>query len=360
MHIDRAKDTLKCYKCSGNHTISQCEAFKTLWVQERWELVKADQLSFSCLRKGHCTLKCHSKRRCSVNGCQRYHSQLLHSGVPASQALCQVSTSNVPAQPLLICLANYTNQQLFKMLPVNIYGPDGKREIIVMFDEGSSISIMEERLAKMIGAKGVLHPLTLQWYDNKVVTEKSYEINIEVRNCASNERFALRDVYTVNNLNLPEQSLSKEDFGHLRNPPLMNYHESKPGLLIGLTHAYLSATTTNVKADNESPLAAKTPLGWVAYGPTKSPSNSNPRVMLVKDCQQLHTLVSEYFASDSFGTNVSSVNLESEDEHARLILDTTTKRVGKHYETGLLWKTFPPKLPHSKIMAEKRLLSVER
>ncbi|XP_036347224.1 uncharacterized protein LOC118756578 [Rhagoletis pomonella] len=359
MHIERA---IECYNCSGNHSVFQCEQFKKMGVQDRWELVKTLQLCFSCLRKGHCTLKCRSRKRCNVNGCQRYHNPLLHGEEAKTQPVLKATQTNETAQPILNCrLTQSTCGQLFKMLPVNIYGPNGKREVLAMFDEGSSISIMEEKVAKQIGAKGKARPLTLQWYDDKVVTEQALKLNIEIENRLDMTKFLLKDVFTVKELNLPEQSLQKEDFEHLKHLPLINYHAAKPVLLIGLKHAYLGATSTAVQAGIDSPIAIKTPLGWVAYGPTKSPLAVSPRVMLIKGYQQLQNLVEEYFATDSFGTNPVSLKLESEeDERARLILEQTTRRVGDQFECGLLWKGYPTNLPSSRAMAERRLMSVER
>lgn len=277
MHINRAKDTLKCYHCSGSHMMAQCESFKSIGVRDRWELVKTQQLCFSCLRKGHCTQKCRSRRRCEVNGCQRYHNQLLHNDEAADQVPRRVTQSDVAVQPLLNCRVTQSSQGLlFKMLPVNIYGPEGKRQVLAMFDEGSSVSIMEAGVADMIGAKGDVHPLTLQWYDDKMVTEQASKVAIEIENCTNKNRFALKDVYTVKTLNLPEQSLRKENFDHLKDLPILNYYRAKPVLLIGLKHVHLGATTAIVQTSSDSPLAAKTPLGWVAYGPTKFPSPFNP------------------------------------------------------------------------------------
>ncbi|XP_036343348.1 uncharacterized protein LOC118752550 [Rhagoletis pomonella] len=174
MHINRAKETLKCYHCSGSHMIAQCVSFKSIGVQDRWELVKTKQLCFSCLRKGHCTQKCRSRRKCEVNGCQRYHNQLLHNEEAADQAPRRVTQLDAAVQPLLNCRVTQSSQGLlFKMLPVNIYGPDGKREVLAIFGEGSSVSIMETGVANLIAAKGDVHPLMLQWYADKMVTEQA-------------------------------------------------------------------------------------------------------------------------------------------------------------------------------------------
>ncbi|XP_036341132.1 uncharacterized protein LOC118750502 [Rhagoletis pomonella] len=247
------------------------------------------------------------------------------------------------------------------MLPVNIYGPNGKFAVLAMFDEGSAITILEEAVAKRIGVKGQCHPLTLQWYGDRVVTEQSFKVSLEIAGCSSNKRFTLRDVRTVKNLNLPVQSFTKDDFEHLRELPLQDYPSTKPVLLIGLNQAHLGVTTTIVQVDIGSPLAAKTSLGWVAYGPTKLASTSSLRVLHMREWQHLHQLVSDYITTDNYGFNPASVKLESDaDKHAKSILEATTRIIGKRYETGLLWKMFPPHFPSSREMAERRLLSVER
>lgn len=56
----------------------------------------------------------------------------------------------------------------------------------------------------------------------------------------------------------------------------------------------------------------------------------------------------------------STIRLESaEDRRARKILETTTKRVGERFETGLLWKVDDVRFPESFNMAMKRLRSLE-
>jgi hypothetical protein len=49
-----------------------------------------------------------------------------------------------------------------------------------------------------------------------------------------------------------------------------------------------------------------------------------------------------------------------DDKKAMQILESTTRKVGNRYETGLLWKSDDIVLPNNKVMAEKRLESLER
>lgn len=74
----------------------------------------------------------------------------------------------------------------------------------------------------------------------------------------------------------------------------------------------------------------------------------------------LHTMVKEYFATDSFGVQPSTTIRESsENVRARQIPKSTTRHINGRYESGLLWRHDKVAFPDSFPMAEKRLVSVE-
>ncbi|XP_067632686.1 uncharacterized protein [Eurosta solidaginis] len=68
----------KCLYCKSNHNLSQCEKFKNMDCSDRWSFVKANHLCFSCLRPGHSTINCNTRRECGLEFCRRYHNRLLH------------------------------------------------------------------------------------------------------------------------------------------------------------------------------------------------------------------------------------------------------------------------------------------
>ena len=78
---------VKCYISEADHKVSDCPTLKDSSVAERFELVKAKRLCFSCLRKGHTTRECRSKKRCERNGCQRNHHHLLHNDPPVASSV---------------------------------------------------------------------------------------------------------------------------------------------------------------------------------------------------------------------------------------------------------------------------------
>ena len=130
------------------------------------------------------------------------------------------------AQSILNChLPN--SSQLFEVIPIKLHGPRGSIEIFAMFDDGSSISILDESIAKQLGLQGNLQPLQLQWYGEQIHTEMSTRVSLEISGQDLN-KFKLKNVCTIKNLNLPVQSFSKGRFPHLEFIPLIDYNNVKP------------------------------------------------------------------------------------------------------------------------------------
>ena len=58
---------LRCWLCSKNHKIAECNHFVTLSVDERLRLVKINKLCFNCLSNSHIRNNCKSKVFCKVD-----------------------------------------------------------------------------------------------------------------------------------------------------------------------------------------------------------------------------------------------------------------------------------------------------
>lgn len=179
----------------------------------------------------------------------------------------------------------------------------------------------------------------------------------------------MSEVYTVENLGLPEQSLDveklSEEFKHLRRVPVKSFQRAIPGLLIGLSNSHLLTTTKLREGKQREPIAAKTRIGWVVCGRVQRGDEQfqHRQMHICTDTSEhnLHDYVREFFSVESLGIAVAP-NLEgSEDQRARKILEETTVRTesGK-FETGLLWKQDRIEFPDGRPMAERRLRCLER
>ncbi|KAG5880499.1 hypothetical protein JTB14_010091 [Gonioctena quinquepunctata] len=79
--------------------------------------------------------------------------------------------------------------------------------------------------------------------------------------------------------------------------------------------------------------------------------------MLTPD-EELHNMVEEIFFIENAGY---CENKESSmDEKSEILIEKTTKRIGKMWQTGLLWQNENIKLPGNKFSAMKRLKQTER
>lgn len=68
----------------------------------------------------------------------------------------------------------------------------------------------------------------------------------------------------------------------------------------------------------------------------------------------------QHFTLESVGVSADRTPEPDEDRRARCILEETTKRTSKGFETGLLWRTVSVELPNSYPMAVRRLECFER
>ncbi|XP_073821841.1 uncharacterized protein [Musca autumnalis] len=248
--------------------------------------------------------------------------------------------------------------KLFKVVPIKLYGPSGYLKAYAMFDEGSSISLIDENTARLLGLKGKYSDLTLQWYGEKVVKEKSFRVSCQIEGTHDKAvRYELKNVHTVNELRLPVQSFSKSQHPGLASLPVEEYVDATPVILLGLDNAFLGVPS-DVK-EFENLIALQSKLGWLIYGGTGY-TNNQPTVLHLKD-DVLHNVVQEFISNENFGTNPDIVPLVSDDDQKAMnIMESTTKKTGDRFEIGLLWKEYPPIMPNSLQMAQKRLITIEK
>ena len=79
----------------GQHPFWTCEKFKSMKVNERRQQVQKFRLRFNCLRPGHMSKDCKS-RKWSVPSCGRRHYRLLHSNGLKKETTKNISDATTP------------------------------------------------------------------------------------------------------------------------------------------------------------------------------------------------------------------------------------------------------------------------
>ncbi|XP_065354638.1 uncharacterized protein LOC135949103 [Calliphora vicina] len=371
-----------CFKCKQSHYLNQCAKFKGISMAERWKFVKYNHLCFSCLHTGHNSLNCNNRRQCGLDRCAKYHNRLLHENRiidgndddNRNVVQCQNDSDgtlgtvdeNGSSNNTLVTtiVGNYSNKEtLFKFLPVQLKGPNGCVNVIAFIDNGSKISLLEEKVAKQIGLQGPKGNLSLGWIGGKTSNEISTTINLEISSMAEdNCSFQMRNVRTTRSLQLPPQSLHIDKFK--RKFPLLNdividdYFDAIPKLLIGLPHTSLVRQFGIINLDKNFAVH-QTKLGNILFGSNEEVMEATVCVIDFQNFGDVQQQVSEYFSLENFGMKAAEPVISEDYKRAEEILEGTTVRKGIHYETGLLWKQSDFEFKESFPVALKRLLGVE-
>uniref|UniRef100_A0A182HS04 Uncharacterized protein n=1 Tax=Anopheles arabiensis TaxID=7173 RepID=A0A182HS04_ANOAR len=152
--------------------------------------------------------------------------------------------------------------------------------------------------------------------------------------------YKLSEVHTVKELALPEQSVNVAQltarYTHLRGLQFESYAYAVPRILIGIDNCNITRTLKTVDASCNEPVASKTRLGWVVYGPcsvaSAKPSPSN------------RSFSGHPFHALSCFTPVRPLR-PRDDERALAILERETN--GQRYEMRPLWPYDSVNLPYN-------------
>lgn len=342
----------QCVVCGELHKIAHCSIFKDLPSADKWDIVKSKNLCRICLGKHR--RRCWFSKECGINGCTVQHNALLH-------------TDETTTEGTVSSLNSHKNQgeSYFRIVPVTLYGESKSIKIYALMDDGSTLTLLEQEVADALGIQGVSDPLCLRWTgDVSRYEDSSQRLSLRISSILPNSKIhPISNVYTVKNLNLLPETMDvdkiKSQFSHLKNIPLSGYRDVIPSMIIGVNNPNLISSIRTREGAWQQPVAVKTRLGWTIFG---GGSTFCTRLNLHKcNCENLHSLVNQYFSDESIAITAPSIPPMSEDEkRAIYTLENTCEFNNGHYEVGLLWKTDFPVLPNSLGTAIKRLQCLQR
>lgn len=256
-----------------------------------------------------------------------------------------------------------------KMIPVDVYGPNGSTRILALLDEGSTVSLIDANIAGSIGANGKEESLILETVGGKIIEKKdSRRMDLKIKGAQRRDKKTLKGVRTVENLKLSPQYVDKktiEECSHLKN--MMSellYEKESPSLLIGQDNWDLIISRKILKGKRNEPVASLTSLGWVLHG---CHSGAAAPVNYVNHCraanneeENIEKIIKHHFELDAIGIQQRRPSNDA-DGRALEILEKTTKQLPDgRYESGLLWKKDDEKLPNNYSQAHNRLLGIEK
>ncbi|CAG7818241.1 unnamed protein product, partial [Allacma fusca] len=212
-----------CWCCkSSEHKISECSDFKQKKINARWQLVLQNKLCICCLSGGHRASACLKKISCGIDKCKKEHNKLLHNHNPTKK---EEKSSD------LVAHASHEESKVsLRILPVVLTGPLGKVSTVALLDEGSTLTLIDAKVAEALGTCGPTVPLCLSWTNGiNRKEEESQRVTVKVSSEKSGSKsYTMRNVRTIEDLALPIHHLNmerlREEWPHLNKIPFKSIH----------------------------------------------------------------------------------------------------------------------------------------
>ncbi|XP_074040766.1 uncharacterized protein [Leptinotarsa decemlineata] len=348
--VTLATSKKSCICCKKNvHHLTECSEFKSMPVDGRWSIITENKICFSCLSFYHNLKQC--RKRKTIN-----------------------EANNVDDSAIVGTNSHVFNNKsvLLKILPVVVTCRNKTAETYALLDDASTISLIDEEFANYLGLDGPIQSLSLQWTNDDLFHQQndSKVVSFTISSKDNGPNFQMRHVRTTK-LSLPSQIV---DFDKIRmkypyiQDKISPLKDAQPRILIGQDNWPLLVNRKLISGPWNGPALSKTLLEWVIHGNLDVSSRNEHIVCHISthdlrnekdDLDILHEMVKENWKLETV-QSMSDKVLSIEDKRAQHILDTTMKRSGERFETGLLWKKDNIVLPESRTNALKRLNYIER
>ncbi|CAG4946653.1 unnamed protein product [Parnassius apollo] len=199
-----------CPMFQGGHFLVDCQKFQKTSVQDRWATVKKSHVCFKCLQEKH-------RKRAAP--CKRWHHHLLH--VESEDRTSGEKKAQEEVASVMTSVNAVNNARAYlKIVPGEIFGPKGSKRILALMDEGSTVSLIDKKVAEEVGAQSNREELVIGTVGGRQIKKKdSQTLDLVVKRIHRGSKKTLKRVRTINELNLAPQFLEKkriEESQHLK------------------------------------------------------------------------------------------------------------------------------------------------
>lgn len=163
-HLESEKTKYICKQCNQNHSLRNCNHFKSLSVNERIKYVYANKFCANCLSSTHFKTKCTSEKAC--NKCHQRHHTMLHLEANERKGTFhraqERQTSSDPAEPSTSgnqgpavnrVQAHFAQNEGTTILPTALIDIDHAGELFTiraLLDAGSEKSFITKRIQQTL------------------------------------------------------------------------------------------------------------------------------------------------------------------------------------------------------------------
>ena len=361
--------------CKTNHPPWVCSTFKALPVSKRKELISESKRCFRCLAAGHRKKDCPNVRRCGLNGCDsNEHSRYLHDDGPPKPANPE-NDQRVQTAENTTHTTRQADHVSLMVLPAVIKNGNKSLEVNVMLDNCSTGSYVSEAAAEELMLEGDNQELIISGTGGSEVRKRSRQVEVIVANLDNKFSASLQaNVLDTISGDTPafEWSKLKTKWPHLQSIPFQNVAKRHQiDVLIGSDNPIFHHVVREVHGEApKDPIARKTSLGWVCFGPTlteefrrksRSYFTRTFRTNQIEERGPSDDVLRQFWELEAIGIRDETERELTPDEKAAVAQVTETSRFkNDRYEIGIPWKRGEPHLVNNYEMALKRLKTQEQ
>ena len=281
---------LPCVFNDGNCQLFHCPTFKAKTAGERLETVYQLNLCRNCLGANHRANNCHSNSNCRAQRCGQRHNTMLHDAksrygrtvTSIIQTNSQLNKSRGNGKSFAVInnkdttttkhtAAATKTKNLLYVMPVILHDKENKVRTYAFIDPGSSLTILLSKIADELRLqKETRQQLVLEGADG-TDTNTCYTTSTEISNLEDDERYNLKQIYVVENINLPELREHPGDiarkYDHLRHINMQTLYNLQVTLLIGQDDINFISPVRVEQGPSSAPSASPSKLGWTISGP---------------------------------------------------------------------------------------------
>lgn len=347
------------------HEAVECKSFTEANNDDRWTLAKKNNLCYRCLRHRKNAHKC-PKRKCDVDGCERSHHPMLHFETKRKSTEDEKETERVAST-----FTTREKHAYLKIIPVQVSGPGGRVNTYALLDDGSTVTLVDAKIAKQISAEGPLEPLQLETISDNFSSGSSRRITLTIR--GQDQQFDIQ-AHTIENLKLSSQTVEERHLWgckHLEDlQQNLSYEDAKPTILIGQDNWHLLVATEIRRGNYNQLVASRTPLGWVLHGSdTRTIGrqvhfvhhiNSLTEEKEIDAEERMDEQLKHYFALESIDIKPKQPRSDLKKRALAILEECTKEKEDGCFETALLWKNDNIELPSNYDNTLKRLVTTEK
>ena len=365
-------DNIKCWFCKEKHFIDECQNLSKLQYEERTKIIKEMELCFSCLRKGHFSKNCRSRKQCET--CQGTHPTILHrvkENIAQDESDDPINMSN-KTETVHVESNSINAETNFKLniLPVSIKYCDKIIKTYAFLDPGSTTSFCSLSLSKKLGIscnsrnKVNLSVTTIQASNKPMESFVIKDLSISPANDPG-VTVKLPPLFALSSIPASHDDIvSKKEIinlKYLKDIPIPTV-DSEIELLIGNNVPAIMEPWEIINSPiRGGPYAMKTIMGWLVCG-IKCASKISHNVSRISiNNEELKQILLDMYNREFEDLNFTSDEYSVQERHWLNFVEENCKLLdNNHYEIALPFKKNLPEIPNTIPTALRRLELLKR